>query len=44
MFLLVGNYHRNEADGSRLGQEKPLADNRSEEGSARNRRVVIVKK
>lgn len=42
--IVAGGIAANRVSAAGFGQEKPVADNRSEEGRAKNRRVELVKK
>ncbi|MBP8296158.1 MAG: OmpA family protein [Burkholderiales bacterium] len=42
--IAAGGIQRNRLDPVGMGQDKPVADNRTEEGRAKNRRVEIVKR
>lgn len=41
--IVANGIQGNRLSAAGLGQERPMADNRSEEGRAKNRRVELVK-
>jgi len=42
--IVAAGIDRSRLDPAGFGQERPVADNRSEEGRAKNRRVEIVRR